>query len=156
MLQYAVVDFEHWRRLARQLRLNRVHPQAVQFLPSSEQLLFSTPEPRQAEVAGDRPHDQLRVSKEFLSLAENAGFYRNNNRWNVLYRILWRLTTAEPKLMQIVTNDDVYALMLVASLVGRSILDLSGSSHFSFRVGQPWLGQIGLLGSATVLILGNS
>ncbi len=119
MFQYAVVDFEHWRRLARQLRLSRVHPQAVQFLPSTKQLLFSTPEPRQAEVASDRRHDQLRVSKEFLSLAENVGFYRNDNRWNVLYRVLWRLTNAEPKIMQIVTDDDVYALMQMGKSVTR-------------------------------------
>lgn len=119
MLQYAVVDFEHWRRLARQLRLNQVHPQALQFLPTSEQLLFLSPEPEQADVASDRPQDRLAVSKQFMSLAENVGFHRDNNRWNILYRLLWRLTTAEPNLLQIFTDDDVYALMQMNKAVTR-------------------------------------
>ncbi|MDX1925651.1 MAG: UdgX family uracil-DNA binding protein [Pirellulaceae bacterium] len=119
MHQFVVKDFEQWRVTARQLRVAEVPPDEVQFLSEHEPGLFATSTPLTelipaAEVAAD-----FRVPKEFLQLATDVGYHRDAHRWELLYRVLWRLTTNEPKLLQLATDDDVQRLLMMQKAVSR-------------------------------------
>ncbi len=120
MLQYAIRDFDHWRQLARQLRLRDVRPDDVQLLPRSESLLFETTD--ELTEQGGAPLQstlQFRVPKEFLTLSEDVAYHRGTNRWNLLYRVLWRITSGESQLMQLVVDDDIYELTQMRKSVTR-------------------------------------
>lgn len=115
MYQITIRDFQHWREVARQLRQCEVSPQAVQFLRPDEATLFA-----QTPALLEPPSiSTFRVPKEFLALAEEVGYHRDPQRWELLYRVLWRLTHTEPQLMQLVTDDDMHQLLLMEKSVRR-------------------------------------
>src|SRR5918993_2304148 len=113
-------DFRSWRDAARRLLDATVEPEEVVFeegglehalLPG----LFS------GTACGARPGDlrrtetrpasgaAKRVPREFLDLARSVACHRDSRRWSLLYRLLWRITRAEPHLLQLVTDDDVHS-----------------------------------------------
>ncbi len=49
----------------------------------------------------------FRVPKVFCDLAQLVGLHRDECRWALLYRIVWRLTHGEPKLLEIAVDPDV-------------------------------------------------
>ena len=50
------------------------------------------------------------VSKQLLTLAEKVACHRASDRWNLLYRIVWRINTTQRHLLEIRTDDDVIRL----------------------------------------------
>jgi DNA polymerase len=103
-------DFESWRDESRRLLSAHVEPSDVVFVERGMEhallpgLLIadeSTP-PRLASDAAKR------VPKEFVTLAKKVTCHRDPVRWNLLYRLLWRLTHGEPHVLQILTDDDVH------------------------------------------------
>ena len=62
------------------------------------------------EQAGVTTPRTFNVDRKFISLAQTVGFHRDPTRWNLLYRILWRIAGDEPHLLQITTDDDVLRL----------------------------------------------
>jgi probable DNA metabolism protein len=60
-----------------------------------------------------------RVPAPFLELAGTVACHRDPARFQLLYRILWRLTTTEPHLLQIHTDDDVYRVRQMEKAVRR-------------------------------------
>ena len=121
MQQFVIRNFEHWRTIARDLRQQDVSPGELQLLSAAQTGLFTT-----ESVASDavqardgQASKPFRVPKEFLSLAEEVGFHRDAERWNLLYRVLWRLTHAEPELMRLSTDDDIYRLTQMEKSVRR-------------------------------------
>ncbi len=119
MQQIAINSFEQWRATARQLRVAQIPPEEVQFLTESESGLFAGAGDASLSQPSVNPSTELRVPKEFLELAAEVGFHRDTNRWSVLYRVLWRLTTHEPKLMQLATDDDMHRLLMMEKAVKR-------------------------------------
>ncbi len=63
----------------------------------------------------------FRVPKEFLPLARKASFHRDERRWALLYRVLWRLTHGEPKLLEIASDPDVISLAALEHGVRREV-----------------------------------
>lgn len=122
MHQISIRDYQHWRAMARQLRLSDVPPRDIQFLRIEQLSLFTQSPALSAATTSlpraDRP-STLRVPREFLELAEEVGYHRDPDRWNVLYRVLWRLTTDEPQLMQLATDDDLHQLLMMEKAVRR-------------------------------------
>ncbi len=129
MLQYNLHDFDQWRSTARQLCRRDIAPNQVQLLTRTQTGLF-------AEVSVDASTDAVannelklensqaepqafNVPKAFLSLAEEVGYHRDADRWNLLYRVLWRLTHGEPQLMQLSTDDDIHRLIQMEKAVRR-------------------------------------
>jgi DNA polymerase len=49
----------------------------------------------------------FRVPKKFFELAKLVALHSDDQRWALLYRLLWRLTHGEPKLLEIVIDPDV-------------------------------------------------
>lgn len=123
-------DFANWRRAARRLLSEGVHPDDVSWVPAGEEqgrLMFAV-EPSTEGLAGvgEVNHSAnhgtpARVPRAFMEAAELAAVHREPRRWQVLYRILWRLNHGEPHLLNIEVDDDVMLLMRMAKAVGRDI-----------------------------------
>ncbi|WP_407147412.1 UdgX family uracil-DNA binding protein [Bradyrhizobium sp. ORS 86] len=81
-------DFEGWRKAARRLALNDVKPSDVTWTVRSEAELFS---PSGANDLPDAPHATFNVPATFVELARAAILHQSDERFALLYRLLWRL-----------------------------------------------------------------
>lgn len=95
------IDFDSWRRGARLFRQTGVPPEDAVFLVgvAGGGLFDEAPAP----VIGERA---FAAPKLFLELAQAVILHRSPDRFDLLYRLLWRLR-AEPDLMKITTDVDV-------------------------------------------------
>ncbi|REK18148.1 MAG: DUF4130 domain-containing protein [Planctomycetota bacterium] len=123
-MQVVVADtFEEWRRAARQLLRSDTEPAEVLFRDSAGQRgLFD--DGAQLEKTAQRsrrqePRPAYRVPKEFLDLARKVSCHRDSDRWERLYRTLWRLTHGERRLLEVTTDDDVHRLLTMEKSVRR-------------------------------------
>ena len=125
-------DFAGWRDAARGLRARGVPPEAAIWTVDAADLFSPHPEgegdhpkgggggsPDDAEQRG-APSTAFRgpppptgeekplftVPREFVELADAVILHRSDERFSLLYRLLWRLGR-EPNLMRIVTDPDV-------------------------------------------------
>src|SRR5580693_3282611 len=104
-------DVAGWRAAARRLRLAGVAPEAVQWnVGSGDGLLDADPLPPASAGEG------FTAPAEFLRLAGDALLHRSEARFDLMYRILWRLKD-EPHLLKIVTDSDVNAAMRLQKAV---------------------------------------
>ncbi|EPX55099.1 Domain often clustered or fused with uracil-DNA glycosylase [Cystobacter fuscus DSM 2262] len=109
-------DLESFRAAARGLLVRGVPPERVLFTEERDaQASLLAPEavPASAPVAG------LAVPPAFLELAEKVACHRSPERWGLLYRVLWRLTHGERKLLEVESDADVYRLLMLAKAVQR-------------------------------------
>jgi DNA polymerase len=124
--------FEAWRDAARGLLAQEVPPEGVAWIDTAapeQGLLLDLQEPAQkpaqeptappAPGAGPRP--PLRIPRRFLDLARAAACHRDPERWELLYRVLWRLTHGAPHLLDVEVDDDVRRLLLLEKAVRRDI-----------------------------------
>jgi DNA polymerase len=107
-------SFEAWRDFARSALGRNVAPESIDFedstVPSSVDLFGTHADgakilltlPATSET---KPH----VPKSFLQKATIAAYHRDPQRWNLLYRLLWRLQR-ERDLMKIAVDRDVNEL----------------------------------------------
>lgn len=94
-------DFDGWRVAARALRTAGAPPQEVRFVvgEAGDGLFDEAPPPPATGGA-------FSVSRDFVDLAREAVLHRSADRFDLLYRLLWRLE-GEPDLMRIVSDRDV-------------------------------------------------
>ena len=111
--------FGAWRQAARRLLLDGVEPRGVAWREADDAqatLGFSADAP----VAGEaRPMDAFRVPRRFVELAEAAACHADPERWALLYRLLWRQTHGEPRLMEVASDPDVHRLLRLEKAVRR-------------------------------------
>ncbi len=102
-------DFEAWRDAARSLLAANVRPEQVTFVEGGlENALLPN---LLGDAAIDSPASSAaRVPRDFLTLAQIVACHTEADRWDVLYRALWRLTHDEPNLLRIAVDDDVRRL----------------------------------------------
>jgi uracil-DNA glycosylase len=89
-------DVGEWREKARQLLRENIPPEEVIWNDSDQQTLLP---------------GTVRVPKAFLDITKYAGCHRDADRWQLMYRVLWRLTHGEPRLLDVVIDDDVRRLL---------------------------------------------
>lgn len=109
-------DFAGWRAAARRLRRAGTPPESVIWMVTPDEVLLddgAAPPP----LAPGR--SDFAVSRDFLQLAEMVVCHRAPERFDRLYRLLWRMAS-EPNLMKIVTDPDVAALQDMAKAVSRA------------------------------------
>ncbi|HEV7403517.1 MAG TPA: UdgX family uracil-DNA binding protein [Chthoniobacteraceae bacterium] len=111
--------FEPWQRAARLALQQGIPPEDIEWqeLESEQPALGLFEEMEPAPASGT----VFRVPKEFLPLARKASFHRDERRWALLYRVLWRLTHGEPKLLEIASDPDVIALHALEHGVRREV-----------------------------------
>ena len=106
-------DFDGWRRAARAFRLAGVSPVEATF--------------RVADVGGGLfdtvlpPPDQtaFAVPRAFIDLAQEVILHRSPDRFDLMYRLLWRLRD-EPTLMMVLSDVDVADALERAKNVSRA------------------------------------
>ncbi|ASE40515.1 UdgX family uracil-DNA binding protein [Brevundimonas vesicularis] len=101
-------DFDGWRKAARAFRLAGVEPAAARFVVAGTMEqggLFDQPI---AEEASPTPDERraFNVPKEFVDLAQNLILHRSADRFDLMYRLLWRLKD-EPDLIKVISDRDV-------------------------------------------------
>lgn len=119
-----VDDFDGWRHRARGLLQQCVLPSEVDFCSPSAQPLLSGFDAEPVGGSDDslpvhRRNASPSVSAEFLKRARLVACHRDSRRWNLLYRLLWRLTNGEPRLLEMAFDDDVHLSSLLAKSVSR-------------------------------------
>ncbi len=112
-----IQDFAEWRVRVRGLLAAHVTPGSIDLADAEAgqpNLLPGIPIP---EPAGRT----RTVPREFLALAETCAQYRDPQRWNLLYRVLYRLCHGEPHLLRVDVDDDVRRLRLMEKAIRRDI-----------------------------------
>ncbi|WGS18368.1 MULTISPECIES: UdgX family uracil-DNA binding protein [unclassified Bradyrhizobium] len=110
-------DFEGWRKAARRLALNDVRPSDVAWTVSGETELFSS---SHANDLPDAPHATFNVPASFVELARTAILHRHDERFALLYRILWRLRSHHD-LLSATTDPEVAEVNAMARAVYRDM-----------------------------------
>ena len=109
--------FEIWRDNARELLAQRVPPDEVMWSDNlQETSLF-------AETHGSTPCGPVpKVPPAFLNMARSVAAHSDPRRWDVLYRVLWRLTHGnERHLLALPTDRDTRLLQQWCKAIGRDI-----------------------------------
>ncbi|MHB8865959.1 MAG: TIGR03915 family putative DNA repair protein [Pirellulaceae bacterium] len=116
MTQPTIREFDQWRDVTRELLASGLPPDAVDLIDGWQeqgQLLFAECSDAMANGSAGQPRARGRafsVPKKFLQLARCVACHRHPSRWNVLYRVLWRLTHGAPRLLEMFTDEDVFLL----------------------------------------------
>lgn len=107
-------DFDGWRAAARAFRLAGVAPGEAAFrVQAAPAGLFDGPMP---PSAGDKG---FAAPKAFVDLSREVILHRSADRFDLMYRLLWRLQT-EPALMRVVSDRDVVDALDRARNVSRA------------------------------------
>lgn len=82
-------DFDDWRATARQLLVDGVSPDLAAWSDSTCPTLFSSDE---AGITRSDAGPTATVPKDFLRLLRTVAMHRDPRRWDLMYRLLWRLS----------------------------------------------------------------
>jgi DNA polymerase len=112
-------ELADWRRAAHDLLARAVAPDAVSWLlPSAEAPCLPFP----GHVLASRlqePASPIAVPRAFGSLAADVSCYRHAGKWDVLYRLLWRLRHEGRHVLALASDDDVRRAADMAAAVRR-------------------------------------
>jgi DNA polymerase len=110
--------FEGWRAAARGLLAAGADPRDVLWEGADEaQSALGLVDEAPPVV----PAAQARVPRAFMELADAAACHSDPERWAVLYRVLWRLTHGEPRLMEVAMDPDVHRILRMEKAVRRDV-----------------------------------
>lgn len=93
--------FAGWRERSRDLLLAGVAPTDVLWMTEPGLFAAEIPPPRLKRVD---------VPRKFLELAEYISYHRDDTKWAMLYRVLYRIANGERELLEIESDPDVRAL----------------------------------------------
>jgi DNA polymerase len=111
-------DFEFWRDRARALVQCDVPPDRVAFVEPGSGSLFGHGNKRAPSPKGEGKI--VRASRQFVELAKAAICHSDAGRFDLLYRLLWRLQD-KPRLLEDRADPDVRKLEELAKAVRRDI-----------------------------------
>lgn len=132
--------FEPWQRAARRALQQAIRPEEIEWQElESEQPALGLFEEMETAPATSAV---FRVPKEFLPLARKASFNRDARRWALLYRVLWRLTHGEPRLLEIASDPDIISLAALEHGVRREVHKMHAFVRFRevrrAEADEPW------------------
>ena len=116
-------DFNGWRRAARALRLAEVAPDGVVWREGEDGGLFDGEAPPEPE-----PGAGFAAPRAFLGLAQDVILHSAPERFDLLYRLLWRLRD-EPRLIDLVTDREVAQALAMR----RQVRDAEHKMHAFLR-----------------------
>lgn len=107
--------FADWRETARGLISRSVEPENVVWAAQTQGGLF------RSELSEVGPQDGIRVPSKFIRLAQAVACFDDPSRWELLYRILFRLTHEDRNLLEIESDVDVSLAKRMEKAVGRDV-----------------------------------
>lgn len=112
-------SFESWRKQARELLKQGVRPEGVVWQDAdSGSGLFSETVSSQENTSGA----VVKVTADFMALARRVYAHRDERRWGILYRLLYRMTIGGERHLLAVSSDvDTRQCQVWAKAVGRDI-----------------------------------
>ena len=117
-----VPDFAGWQRAARAHLTVDVAPQAIWWQPDPDHVAPAGQSARAARSAT--------VPKRFIELARAAACHSAEDRWALLYRLLWRLTHGERHLLALAGDADVARITRYAKNVRRDVHKMKAFVRF--------------------------
>jgi DNA polymerase len=115
MQSVPVQNFDEWRNFARALLSNDVHFDSVAFT-DGVQATFLSNWKNTAETTA------VKISKQFVELAEFVAMHRDPRRWDLLYRTAYRMTRlGERRLLENEVDPDIRELFLMQKALRRDI-----------------------------------
>ena len=127
-------DFDGWRLAARDLRLAGIRPEDATFRVAGAEGqggLFDTPTEDRSPVRDERKEEGFSVPKAFVDVAREVILHRSADRFDLLYRILWRLRD-EPDLMKVVSDRDIVDALDRVRNVSRASHKMKAFVRFRF------------------------
>lgn len=116
MIQVVIKDnFVSWRRTARKLLLAEIPPNEILWTNETQNSLFSD---SFTEKLSSKP---IKVSPQFLEIAETVACFDDFEKWSVLYSLLFRIVYENRNLLAFKTDDDVRRVFLMEKAVLRDI-----------------------------------
>jgi DNA polymerase len=117
-------DFDGWRKAARAMRAAGIEPATARFVvagaaSSGQGGLFDGLDPQPARPHAVRGAGEFSVPAAFVDLAREVVLHRSTDRFDLLYRLLWRLAD-EPNLMKVISDRDVADALERAKNVSRA------------------------------------
>jgi probable DNA metabolism protein len=138
-------DFDGWREAARGLRLAGVPPSRARFVvrgAEGQGGLFDDPAaPGIVTESAAAEEAVFTVPKAFVDAAREVILHRSLDRFDLMYRLLWRLRD-EPDLMKIVSDPDVADAMERAKNVSRASHKMKAFVRFrqvEDEAGEAWV-----------------
>ncbi len=98
--------------------------------PSSVLSVSLSENPSTSSTTSHTPGSTFRVPREFPSLARLVSAHAAPNRWEILYRVLWRLIHGEKHLLHLLTDPDVHTLHTWEKAVRRELHKLTAFIRF--------------------------
>lgn len=119
MFSLSITDgFDEWRQIARRLSAANVSPEEVLWTTEASPSLFSN---GLDDLPTAKDHE-LKVPKAYIDLARTVSHHASDDRWSLLYRVLYRLTHGgEPHLLNVASDPDVAELMRMRKSIGRDV-----------------------------------
>lgn len=109
-----------WQKAARHALHRELPPASVIWEElSSEEPALALFEENEVHVEPERA--QFRVPKAFMEMAPRIACHQDPRRWPLLYRVLWRLTHGERRLLEISIDPDVDELVRMDTAVRHEI-----------------------------------
>jgi probable DNA metabolism protein len=130
-------DAQEWRGHARTLLADGIAPENVDWLGPDERGLFeisttddlfsapasTSPSPRRrpgpSDVARPEPATTHRVPRSFVDALPWLLSHSHPQRFGLAYRLLWRIVHGEPRLLERITDPDVFRVRDMHSAVRR-------------------------------------
>jgi uracil-DNA glycosylase len=116
MYSACVQDYAQWREVARPLLSAGIAPEEMEWRPGQrfeplQSLGTATPLP--AATA-------LRLSRQLVELLQTISCFRQDGRWDLMYRMAWR-ALRQPHLLEDAADPDVHRAMQMQSAVNREV-----------------------------------
>jgi DNA polymerase len=116
MIIASATDFLSWRDTARKLLNDNIEPSKIIWNQNNNQIsLF-------AEQKTINPNNfKLNISAEFIKLAEMICYHRSVEKYDLLYRMLWRLLYENKHLLKISSDPLTNTLELMVKAIRRDV-----------------------------------
>ena len=115
-------DFASWRELARRLLAAGVEPAELHWSAANPSLF--------EEMPLGQPDSRFSVPNGFLELARTVALHRDKRRWELLYRVLFRIAKGERELLKVIVDNDVCELVLMEKAVRRDMHKMTAFVRF--------------------------
>lgn len=133
--------FSAWQIAARRALQRELAPEQIVWeeLGSDQPSLsmFEEVDESPDPAASTRAH---RVPRAFVEMAQRVACHRDSRRWALLYRVLWRLTHGQPRLLEISVDPDVHELQQMDKAVRHDLHKMRAFVRFRAvtHAEQPW------------------